>query len=94
MNGGYFEWDDTKNLVNIEKHGISFYEAAEAFADPNRLIAHDILHSNSEERWFCYGKTRRGIATVRFTYRDQVIRIFGAGYWRQGKNKYNQRGKR
>ena len=26
-----------------------------------------------------------GVMTVRFTYRDGSIRIFGAGYWRKGK---------
>src|SRR5262245_15591682 len=28
--------------------------------------------------------------TVRFTYRDDVIRIFGAGYWRKGKEIYER----
>jgi hypothetical protein len=27
---------------------------------------------------------------VRFTYRENVIRIFGAGYWRKGKQIYEQ----
>jgi hypothetical protein len=27
---------------------------------------------------------------VRFTYRGSVIRIFGAGYWRKGKQIYEQ----
>ena len=28
--------------------------------------------------------------TVRFTWRDGRIRIFGAGYWRKGKKIYAQ----
>ena len=28
--------------------------------------------------------------TVRFTYRDDVIRIFSAGYWRKGKQVYER----
>jgi hypothetical protein len=28
--------------------------------------------------------------TVRFTYRQGVIRIFGAGYWRRGKQLYER----
>jgi uncharacterized protein len=28
--------------------------------------------------------------TVRFTYRDDVIRIIGAGYWRKGKSIYEK----
>jgi uncharacterized DUF497 family protein len=90
MNGRYFEWNEAKNLVNIEKHSVSFAEAVRAFDDPNRVIARDILHSNDEKRWFCYGKTKHGILTVRFTYRDDKIRIFGAGYWRQGRDKYER----
>jgi hypothetical protein len=31
-----------------------------------------------------------GVMTVRFTYRDGRIRIFGAGYWRKGKQVYEQ----
>ncbi|MEI7674811.1 MAG: BrnT family toxin, partial [bacterium] len=37
------------------------------------------------------GKTSNGgIATVRFTKRNSHIRIIGAGYWRKGKNIYEQ----
>jgi hypothetical protein len=28
--------------------------------------------------------------TVRFTYRKDLIRILGAGYWRKGKKIYEQ----
>ena len=28
--------------------------------------------------------------TVRFTWRDRKIRIFGAGYWRKGKAIYEK----
>jgi hypothetical protein len=28
--------------------------------------------------------------TVRFTFRDEVIRIFGAGYWRNGRKIYEK----
>ncbi len=31
--------------------------------------------------------------TVRFTIRDNKIRIFGAGYWREGKKKYEEKNK-
>jgi uncharacterized DUF497 family protein len=29
-----FEWDDIKADTNVRKHGVSFAEAATAFADP------------------------------------------------------------
>ena len=85
-----FEWDDEKDLVNQIKHGISFAEAQYAFADPNRVIAEDISHSQSEKRYYCFGQVGGGVITVRFTYRDNVIRIYGAGYWRKGKRIYER----
>ncbi len=38
----------------------------------------------------CFGMVGSGVLTVRFTYRDKVIRIFGAGYWRKGKAIYER----
>jgi len=87
-----FEWDVAKNRENIEKHGLSFEDARLAFCDKNRLIEKDVKHSTSDEiRYFLYGDTGIGIATVRFTVRKDTIRIFGAGYWRQGRSKYENR---
>ena len=83
-----FDWDLEKDRANQEKHGLSFAQAQHAFADPNRVIAKDITHSDDEDRFYCFGQVGEGIATVRFTYRDDVIRIFGAGYWRKGKRIY------
>ena len=85
-----FEWSDIKNHSNIEKHGITFYEAQYAFADSNRLIFKDAAHSLDEKRYFCIGKISDGVITVRFVYREQKIRIFGAGYWRKGKKLYEK----
>ena len=85
-----FEWDEDKNRENKEKHGVSFEWAQYAFIDPNRVIAKDLKHSHREERYYCFGKIGDEILTVRFTYRKDVIRIIGAGYWRKGKNIYEK----
>jgi hypothetical protein len=61
-----FDWDPEKDLVNQAKHGISFSEAQHAFADPNRVIAEDLIHSKREKRYFCFGKVAGGVLTVRF----------------------------
>ncbi len=90
MSKGSFEWDGAKDLVNQAKHGLSFPEAQFAFADPDRIIARDLGHSGEEDRFYCFGCLGGGIVTVRFTYRDEVIRIFGAGYWRKGKRIYER----
>jgi len=88
-----FEWDDNKNKINQERHSVSFLEAQYAFADPLRVIAKDQEHSETEERLFCIGKVDKGVMTVRFTYRNNVIRIIGAGFWRKGRALYEQENK-
>ena len=85
-----FEWDRNKNETNIEKHGVSFNEAQNAFFDPERVIFENKSHSTEEERFFCFGKVNNDVLTVSFTYRDDKIRIIGAGYWRKGKKIYEQ----
>jgi uncharacterized protein len=85
-----FEWDPDKDQENQEKHSVSFAVAQVAFADPKRVIAEDMTHSSSEERYYCFGRVGAGILTVRFTYREEVIRIYGAGYWRKGKRVYER----
>ena len=81
-----FEWDEAKNTENLQKHGVTFYEAQHAFLDANRIIAEDVAHSRNEKRYYCFGLNQQGtgILTVRFTYRSGRIRIIGAGYWRKG----------
>lgn len=76
-----------KTLQNIKFH---LRKHRMLFFDENRIILEDIKHSVSEKRYFCIGKTDEGILTVRFTMRGQKIRIFGAGYWRQGKKRYEE----
>jgi uncharacterized DUF497 family protein len=85
-----FEWDPRKDQENQEKHGVAFAVAQLAFADSRRVIAEDLSHSSAEKRYYCFGEVGGGILTVRFTYRAEVIRIYGAGYWRKGKRIYER----
>lgn len=95
MSESDFEWDEAKNLENQQKHGISFFQTQHAVLDKNRIIAKDISHSRQEQRYYCFGlnEDRNGILTVRFIYRSERIRIFGAGYWRKGKKIHEQTNK-
>lgn len=88
-----FDWDPDKDAENQRKHGVSFGEAQLAFLDPSRVIARDTRHSQDEQRYYCFGRVSAGILTVRFTYRDNVIRIIGAGFWRRGKKLYEDHSK-
>lgn len=86
-----FEWDPSKAEENKQKHGISFEEAKAAFLDHKLIIQVDTKHSSSEEiRYFCFGKVGQDVLTVRFIYRNNRVRIFGAGIWRQGRKVYEK----
>jgi uncharacterized DUF497 family protein len=88
-----FEWDESKDLGNRQKHGVPFNKAKQAFLDPFRIIIADEDHGSKEKRWFCLGSVDGGVLTVRFTRRNDKIRIFGAGYWRKGKKRYEEENK-
>ena len=91
ISSGDFIWNERKERTNILKHHINFYTAAKAFNDPHKKIFIDEKHSINEERYFCIAKVEGRVLTVHFTYRDKLIRIIGAGYWRQGKEYYENK---
>jgi uncharacterized DUF497 family protein/predicted DNA binding CopG/RHH family protein len=57
-----FEWDEKKNRENQEKHGVSFQVAQYAFADPNRVIAEDLSHSQEERRYSVLERLGKGLS--------------------------------
>lgn len=89
-----FDWDEDKNRINKDKHGISFKEAQLAFNDDHRLVFEDVSHStDKEKRYYCLGKIGTKICTVRFIHRNNQIRIFGACYWRKEQKIYEKKRK-
>lgn len=90
MSQARFEWDERKDDANRVKHGVFFTLAQHAFLDPQLVTAEDTRHSLVERRYFCFGQVGGGVLTVRFTHREGVLRIIGAGYRRKGKAIYEQ----
>lgn len=75
-----FEWDESKERINISKHGIDFSTVALVFGDDNRIEKYDDLHSISEDRYITIGEIN-GIAVivvVVYTERENSIRIISA----------------
>jgi uncharacterized DUF497 family protein len=86
-----FEWDLKKARDNLLKHNCSFEQAMEVFADPNVIHLEDPWHSSEEDRFYAVGKTLKGeVLTVRYTWRGQKIRIYGAAKWRKWKRYYEE----
>jgi uncharacterized DUF497 family protein len=54
------EWYDSKAASNLEKHGVSFDEAASVFMDLRARTIFDELHSDQEDRFLTLGFSDRG----------------------------------
>ena len=87
----YFDWDENKNRINLEKHGITFEEASTVFFDERAIIFDDPEHSIDEDRFLLLGMSETAkVCIVCHCYResDTVIRIISA---RQATRKEEQR---
>lgn len=76
-----FEWDESKNERNRQKHGIWFEEAQTVFDDPNARLFDDPEHSSGEDRFLLLGFSSVGrILVVVHCHRetDSLIRIISA----------------
>ena len=74
-----FEWDTPKAEANIQKHGVSFDEAASVFLDQLAVSGQDPDHSVGEPRYITFGISSLGrMLSVSHTYRPGGIRIISA----------------
>ena len=87
----YFDWDENKSRINLEKHGITFEEASTVFFDDRAILFDDPEHSIDEDRFLLLGMSETAkVCIVCHCYResDTVIRIISA---RQATRKEEQR---
>lgn len=76
-----FDWDDKKNQINIQKHGISFELAVMVFLDNNRIEYYDELHSSlNEDRYITIGMIRDSVSVISVVYteRRDALRVISA----------------
>ena len=73
------EWDVDKEELNLQKHGISFSDAALVFYDQGRIEAYDGREDYSEDRWATIGLVAWSVLYVVYTVREEeTIRIISA----------------
>ena len=74
-----FEWDTPKAEANVQKHGVSFDEAASVFLDQLAVSGQDPDHSVGESRYITFGMSSLGrLLSVSHIYRPGGIRIISA----------------
>jgi uncharacterized DUF497 family protein len=73
------EWDEAKNILNKQEHGISFEAAQYVFIDPERIERLDQSEKNTagEERFQTLGMVNRVLFVV-YTERSENKRIISA----------------
>ena len=77
LQGVEFEWDANKAESNIEKHGVTFEEATEAFFDP--FYQSGDATANNEQRDFIIGYSlEQRLLLVVYVERGKRNRIISA----------------
>ena len=69
-----FEWDNTKRLANIRKHGIDFV-ACEAFFEGQTVTLEDKRFNYGERRFVSFGTLEDRIVAVVHTETEELIRV-------------------
>ena len=87
------EWEPKKAKSNLEKHGVSFEEAATALSDPMAATGADPDHSLTEERYVTFGVSEQGrLVVVSHTEKNQTIRIISARKASKGERELYEEG--
>ena len=74
-----FEWDPNKAEYNLQKHGISFQEAATVFSNELSATVYDPNHSEDEDRFITIGWSHsQKLLMVSHTERGNRIRIISS----------------
>lgn len=76
-----FEWDEDKNKLNQQKHGVNFEEAKTVFYDDLAIQFWDDVNSENEERFLLLGRSSlMRLLLVVHCYREQesIIRVISA----------------
>jgi len=74
-----FEWDTKKATANVQKHDVTFQEAATVFGDPLAITFEDPDHSTDENRYISFGLSlQKRLIVVSHTERGGRTRIISA----------------
>ncbi len=72
-----FEWDESKNQSNIEKHGIDFLQAAKTFRTVYMIETIERMFL-LETRYKCLSQFNEDVLSIIYTIRANKIRIISA----------------
>ena len=89
-----FEWDAAKAERNLDKHGVSFKEAATVFGNTLAVTYADPDHSDEEDRYLTFGESSDGrFLVVSHTDREDRTGIISARKMSRKERKQYEEGK-
>ena len=77
LNKASFEWDEEKDRLNFQKHGIHFKTAVKVFLDPDKLIREDEEHPE-ELRFDVLGRVGKVLFVVCAFREQNAVRMISA----------------
>ncbi|MDT9181878.1 BrnT family toxin [Limnospira sp. PMC 289.06] len=75
--GMEFEWDETKRLTNLRKHGIDFIDVPLVF-DGDIVTFEDDRSNYGEQRFVTLGLLQGRVVAIVYTEQEEYIRIISA----------------
>ena len=82
-----FDWDPAKREVNLQKHGLDFFDAVAVFNDLQRLNEDVTRPEHGEQRTKTIGRVGALMICVIYTDRDEIRRIILARRARRDERK-------
>ncbi|MGB2624095.1 MAG: BrnT family toxin [Candidatus Acidiferrum sp.] len=78
-----FEWDDSKNRLNLSKHDVRFETPVLVFEDPFAISRPDHTVEDEEDRWITVGAIAPGsillvVHTLEEENGEELVRIISA----------------
>jgi uncharacterized protein len=72
-----FEWDESKRISNIRKHGIDFFDIPKMF-ERSIITIEDDRFDYGEERFVTFGLLQGRVVAIVHTESEDYIRIISA----------------
>ena len=90
LQGAAFEWDARKAQANLERHNVSFEEAAEVFFDPFYQFGDAIRGDEQREFVLGYSLSQRILLVVYVDRRERTRIISARPATRQERKQYER----
>jgi uncharacterized DUF497 family protein len=79
IEGSEFDWDGGNAEKNWLRHRVSQAECEQVFFNRPFVVAQDTQHSDSEDRFFAFGRTDAGrLLFVAYVLRGDKVRVISA----------------